>query len=267
MRRLIRLAGALICCLSLNVQAQSGFLPQARAFLLEFDGIPLWQKDADTALAPASLTKLMTALLVAEQARLDDVVTIGRAAAAETGSRIGLKPGEKLRQRDLLAAALIHSANDACHALADALAGSESAFVARMNQRAAQLGLNQTHFANACGHDQPKHRSSARDLAKLATQAMQLPVIAQYVALPTHEISTVGGGRKFPLTNKNALIGRYPGATGIKSGFTAGAGKCLIASAQRQGHRALLVLLDAENRWWDATDILDRAFAEHTPAS
>jgi D-alanyl-D-alanine carboxypeptidase (penicillin-binding protein 5/6) len=172
-----------------------------------------------------------------------------------------------LRVRDLLAAALIQSANDACHALADWLAGDEARFVELMNRRAGELGLKHTRFANACGHDRPGHQASARDLARLAERAMQAPTIAQLVALPGHEIGTADGSRRFSLTNKNALIGRYEGAIGIKSGFTARAGKCLIAAAQRDGRKVLLVMLNAGNRWWDASDTLDRAFAQLAPAS
>jgi D-alanyl-D-alanine carboxypeptidase (penicillin-binding protein 5/6) len=267
MHSFARLAGALLSCLCALAQAQPGFEPQARAYLIEADGKTLWEKNADQPLPPASLTKLMTALLVQERGGLDDVATVGRAAAAETGTRIGLKAGDKVRVRELLAAALIQSANDACHALADWAAGDQARFVALMNQRAKQLGLNHTHFANACGHDQARHRASARDLALLAKRAMEAPLIAQLVALPSQSIGTADGLRHFQLTNRNALIGRYPGAQGIKSGFTAQAGKCLIALAQRDDHRVLLVMLNAANRWWDASDMLDRAFAELPPAS
>jgi D-alanyl-D-alanine carboxypeptidase (penicillin-binding protein 5/6) len=209
----------------------------------------------------------MTALLVHEHGGLDEVAAIGPAAAAESGSRLGLKPGDKLRVRDLLAAALIQSANDACHALADWLAGDQARFVKLMNGRAAELGLRHTRYTNACGHDQPGHEASARDLARLAERAMQVPAIAQLVALPNLEIATADGTRRFSLTNKNALIGRYEGAIGVKSGFTARAGKCLIAAAQRDGRHVLLVMLNAGNRWWDASDTLDRAFAQLAPAS
>lgn len=256
------LAGAMLLLLCAPALAQPGFQPQARAYLIESEGRILREKDADRPLPPASLTKLMTALLVHERGGLDDIATVSRAAAAETGSRLGLKAGEKMRVRDLLAAALIHSANDACHALADWLAGDQARFVKLMNRRAGELGLTHSRYANACGHDQPGHQASARDLARLAERAMQEPTIAQLVAMPAHEVATTDGKRRFRLTNKNALIGRYEGAIGVKSGYTARAGKCLIAAVQRDGHRVLLVMLDAGNRWWDASDTLDSVFAE-----
>lgn len=266
-QRFVGLAGVLLCCLCVAAHAQPGFLPQARAYLVEGDGRTLWEKDADRPLPPASLTKLMTALLVHEHEGLDEIATVTPAAAAESGSRLGLKSGDKLRVRDLLAAALVHSANDACHALADWLAGDQARFVKLMNRRAAELGLKHTRFANACGHDQPGHQASARDLARLAERVMHAPTIARLVALPEHQIATADGVRRFILTNKNALIGRYEGAIGVKSGFTARAGKCLIAAAQRDGRHVLLVMLNAGNRWWDASDTLDRAFAELAPPS
>jgi D-alanyl-D-alanine carboxypeptidase (penicillin-binding protein 5/6) len=203
----------------------------------------------------------MTALLVLERERLEDVAAVGRTAAAETGSRLGLAVGERMRVSDLLAAALIVSANDACHALADWHAGSERAFVEQMNRRAAQLGLRATRFANACGHDAAGHYSSAQDLAKLAEAALRHPAFAELVARPTHTLHTADGRRRFALTNSNALIGRFPGAVGVKSGYTRKAGKCVIALAERDGVRVLLVLLNAPNRWWDAHGMLERAFA------
>jgi D-alanyl-D-alanine carboxypeptidase (penicillin-binding protein 5/6) len=198
---------------------------------------------------------------VLEHERANDVVQVGRSAAAETGSRLGLAAGERVRVSDLLAAALIASANDACHALADWHSGSERAFVERMNHRAAELGLRATRFANACGHDAPGHYSTAQDLAALTEAALRHPTFAALVARPTHAVHTADGHRRFDLVNSNALIGRFPGAIGVKSGYTRKAGKCVIALAERDGARVLLVLLGAPNRWWDAHGVLERAFA------
>jgi D-alanyl-D-alanine carboxypeptidase (penicillin-binding protein 5/6) len=162
---------------------------------------------------------------------------------------------------ELLAATLLGSANDACHALADHVAGNERRFVALMNARAERMGLYGTRFANACGHDDPGMRSTARDLARLAEAAMGNPVFARMAGLIAGEIATENGGRKFRLENKNELIGRYRGAAGVKTGFTRRAGKCLVAFAERDGRRVLLVLLDAPERWWKAEEMLDAAFA------
>ncbi|MBI1398072.1 MAG: D-alanyl-D-alanine carboxypeptidase [Betaproteobacteria bacterium] len=256
------LVGATLVVLVSSARAQVDPFPEiARAYLVELDGAPLWARHADEALAPASLTKLMTALLAAEAGAADQIVTVDDDAAAETGSRIGLRAGDRVRAGDLLAATLIGSANDACGALADWVAGSRQAFVERMNRRAAALGLSKTAFTNPCGHDAPGHLSTANDLAALAAEAMKVTAIASLVKRIDGEIATVDGTRRFRFDNRNALIGRYPGAVGVKSGFTARAGKCVIALARRDGHSALVVLLNAPDRWWTAHALLDRAFA------
>ena len=239
----------------------------AAAYLVKIGGREVWARNADTPLPPASLTKMMTALLVLERADLRSVATVSREAGRETGTRIGLAPGARMPVIDLLAATLLGSANDACHALADHVAGSETKFVALMNARARELGLSGTRFANACGHDDPGLYSTARDLARLAETAMGNPVFAKMVGLEDGWISTAGAGKKFSLENKNLLIGRYRGAIGVKTGFTGAAGKCLVALAARGGKRVLLVLLNAPDRWWKAEEILDAGFTHGPGAS
>lgn len=245
------------------VWAQPDVFPGvAAAYLVKADRQVLWEKAADKRLPPASLTKIMTALLVLEHYRPQQVVTVSRQAAAESGSRLGLRAGERMAAGDLLAATLIRSANDACHALADHVAGNETKFVALMNRRAGEWGLRDTHFTNACGHDHPGHYSSARDLAALAERARSEPVFEQLSSTLSLDIASADGRRRYSLENHNALIGRYPGAQGVKTGYTRKAGKCLVALVRRDGREVLLVLLNAPNRWWDAVDILDRALAE-----
>ncbi len=239
----------------------------AAAYLVKVDGREVWARNADAPLPPASLTKMMTALLVLERADLRSVATVSRKASRETGTRLGLAPGDRMPVIDLLAATLLGSANDACHVLADHVAGSEKKFVDIMNARARELGLSGTRFANACGHDAPGMRSTARDLARLAETAMGNPVFAKMTGLEDGWISTADGGEKFSLKNKNLLIGRYRGAIGVKTGFTGSAGKCLVALAERGGKRVLLVLLNAPDRWWKAEEILDAAFAHGSGAS
>lgn len=231
----------------------------ARAYVIEVDGIRRSEQAADLRLPPASLTKMMTGLLAIESGKQDGPVTISARAAAATGSRLGLRPGERMMAGDLLTAMLVSSANDACRAVAEWVAGSEAAFVEKMNRRAAALGLARTRFVNACGHDAEGHLSTASDMARLAWAAMALPEYARRAKMATAAITTVGGGRRFELANHNQLIGRFAGAYGVKSGFTAKAGKCLVAIAERDGHQALLVMLNAPNRWWDADAALDYA--------
>lgn len=232
----------------------------ARAFVIEIDGVRRSEHAAQRRLPPASLTKMMSGLLVIESGKPDGPVTISRYAAAATGSALGLRAGERMAAGDLLTAMLVGSANDACRALAEWVAGSEAAFVQRMNRRAVELGLRDTRFANACGHDAPGHHSTANDLARLARAAMALPDYARRAGMPAVTVRTTGG-RQFALQNRNALIGRFAGAYGVKTGFTAKAGKCLVAMAERDGHHVLLVMLNAGNRWWDADAALDYALS------
>jgi len=239
----------------------------AAAYLVKVDGRELWTRNADTPLPPASLTKLMTALLVLERADLRSVATVSTDASRETGTAIGLAPGDRMAVLELLAATVIGSANDACHVLADHVAGSETKFVALMNARARKMGLSRTRFANACGHDATGMRSTARDLARLAETAMGNPVFAKMAGVEESWIATADAGKRFPLRNSNLLIGRYRGAIGVKTGFTGAAGKCLVAFAERGGKRVLLVLLNAPDRWWKAEEILDAAFARGPAAS
>jgi len=251
----------LLVLATLAAAAEDAFPTVARAYAVEADAQLLWAGNADTPLPPASLTKIMTALLVLERGSLDSVVRVSSAAANERGARIGLRAGETMRVRDLLTAALLRSANDACHALADWHAGDEARFVAKMNARARSLNLAATRFANACGHDASSHLASARDLLALARAALRLPEFARLVSLRTAKIATADGKRHFDLRNTNALLGRLPGATGVKSGYTSLAGKCILALARRNGHEVLLVLLNAPERWWDAHGLAEAAFA------
>lgn len=239
----------------------------AAAYLVKVDGREVWARNPSTRLPPGSLAKMMTALLVLERADLRSVVTVSREASRETGTRLGLGAGDRMLVIELLAATLIGSANDACHVLAEHTAGSETKFVTLMNARAREMGLSDTRFANACGHDAPGMRSTARDLARLAETAMGNAVFAKMAGLEDGWISTADGGKKFPLENKNLLIGRYRGAVGVKTGFTGRAGKCLVALAERGGKRVLLVMLNAPDRWWKAEEILDAAFALGSGAS
>lgn len=241
------------------------FPHMAAAYLVQVDGQTLWGKQPALRLPPASLTKLMTALLVLDQVQPAAEVVVSRAAAGETGTRLGLRERERFRARDLLAAALIASANDACRALMDKVAGQQR-FVAMMNQRARLWGMADTHFSNGCGHDGPAHYSSARDLAVLAEKALAQPVIRELAARSELAIASIDGRQQHRLASTNALLGRCPGVIGLKTGHTRLAGNCLIAYAERGGRHVLLVMLNAPNRWWDAADIFTLAFGHGATA-
>jgi D-alanyl-D-alanine carboxypeptidase (penicillin-binding protein 5/6) len=261
MARYLLLIGLLLVCRMPLAQPDDPFPKVASAYLVQVDGALMWERQADLRLPPASLTKMMTALLLIEQGRLQETVTVSRTAARETGSRLKLVAGEQFRAADLLAAMLIASANDACHALADHAGGSEARFVQMMNRRAGEIGLRHTHFVNACGHDMPAHYSSARDLALLARELLKHPEVLPITSKPEAQIATLNGAREYRFASSNALIGRYAGALGLKTGFTAKAGKCLVAYVRRGETQVLLVMLHGNDRWWDAEDVMDIAFA------
>jgi len=236
------------------------------AYLVQVNGKTFREKNPDLRRAPASLTKIMTALVVLEKGQLDQVVTVSAAASRETGSRIGLRRGDRFKVRDLLAATLMASANDAARALADHQAGSQQAFVKQMNDRARSLNLQNTQFTNACGHDHKGLYTTANDLAILTERALRIPLFAELVAYRSMSITAVQGHRTYTLRNKNRLIGRYPGALGVKTGTTPNAGQCLVALAERGNTRVFLVLMADSNRWRTAPALLDAAFAAYSSA-
>lgn len=232
----------------------------AASYLIQVNGKTLWAHNPDRKLPIASITKIMTAIIVLERCRLDDIVTISNSVTTETGTRLWLKPGEKLKVRDLLAAALINSACDACVALADHVAGSQSKFVEMMNTRAVELGLKNTHFQNAAGHDHAENYSTANEITMLAKTALKDPFFAEMVSTDTKKITTTNGKRTFQLKNTNDMLGRFEGVRGVKTGFTSQAGKCLVSLASKKGIHVMLVLLNSPKRWQMADEMMKKAF-------
>ncbi len=217
-------------------------------YLVELkSGRVLLEKDATRRLPPASLTKIMTALIALESAPLQEVVKIDRRALVHPSS-LKFQPGEEFLLRDLLTAMLVSSANDACEAVAWHVGGDADQFVVMMNERARTLGLKNTHFTNACGFDAPGHYSTAADLAKLTEQALQEPVFSMMVRTIVRDIASVDGTRKVSLHSTNELL-LDPDVNGVKTGYTSKAGRCLIASMFKDGHRLLLVGLNVTDRW------------------
>lgn len=264
-----RLAGSLFLLALLlplpGMSKQSGPPPDpwpkaATAYLVVVNGAVLWARAPERSLPPASLTKIMTALLILEHWAPDEIVTTSPVAAAATGSRLGLQATDQLTMASAFEALLVNSANDACLALAEHIAGSVAGFVQRMNRRARELHLDATSFQNPCGFDAPGHRSSASDLYRLTILAMAQPEFVQVVQKTRITVGTVGG-RHFTKSSGNQLLGRLPGTIGVKSGFTSGAGKCLVALVRRGGDEVVVVLLNAPDRWWSASILVDDAFA------
>jgi serine-type D-Ala-D-Ala carboxypeptidase (penicillin-binding protein 5/6) len=239
----------------------------AASYLATVDGQVLWSHDIDTHRAPASLTKLLTALVLLDSHwSPDTILTVSHEAAHIEPERVGLRTGERVRAEDALTAMLVHSANDACMALVENAAPSLDVFAQRMNARATQLGMKDSHFVHPCGYDQPGQYSTARDLLRLALAAHSNPVIAEIAARSHASIRTIGG-RELKFKSTNQLLGRLEGVSGLKTGYTSQAGKCLIAVAQQNGHRVWLVLLDSHKRWWIAHRMILDAFtaAARTP--
>ena len=233
-------------------------------------GTVLYEKNAHEKLAPASVTKVMTMLLIMEaidagKIRWEDTVTTSEAAAAKGGSQIYLKVGETMSVSDMVKSIAVSSANDCACAMAEHISGSESAFVDLMNQRAAQLGMQDTHFVNCTGlddgEDAKSHLTSAYDIALMSRELMKNhPDIQKFTTI---WMDTVRQGA-FGLSNTNKLVRFYPGATGLKTGFTTGAGYCLSATAQREGLGLIAVVMGAETsqeRFSACKSMLDYGFA------
>jgi D-alanyl-D-alanine carboxypeptidase len=227
-------------------------------------GHALAAKNADARLAPASLTKMMTALVAVRRASLADSILATERSRSEP-SIIGLDPGDVLSLEDMLYGLLLPSGNDAALAIAENIGGgSIDTFVGWMNDQAAAMGLKNTHFANPHGLDQPGHYSSARDMAAIGRALMAEPALASIVATPRH---VVAGPPLYLFRNSNPILGTVPTIDGIKTGFTDDAGRCFAVSATRDGRRIIAVVLNSPNIGLDAQALLDAEFAASRPAA
>lgn len=244
-------------------------LPAKSAILIEQEsGRVLFEKNADEVLPPASITKVMTLLLVMEaldegRISIDDMVTCSEHAESMGGSQIWFKAGEQMTVDDLLKATAISSANDASVALAEMIAGSEEAFVGLMNERAQQLEMTNTHFVNATGLDAEGHVTTARDIATMSRELLRHPKITEYSSVWMSELRD----GQTQLVNTNKLVRFYDGCTGLKTGTTNGAGSCLSASATRKGMSLVAVTLGSPTsaeRFSAARGLLDYGFANYT---
>lgn len=222
--------------------------------------VVLASEGADEPRAMASTTKMMTSLLAIEHGGLDDEVRVSDDAAAIGEAEVDLEPGEVLTLRQLVTALMIRSANDASIAVAEHVSGSEEAFVARMNERAAELGLESTQFANPHGLDAPGHFSSAEDLLTLARVAMDQPLFAELARTRRAVLPPDSTGDVRVVVATNQLLGEYPGLIGVKTGFTSAAGLCLVSVARRDGRTLYAVVLGSEAHFADTTALLDHGF-------
>ncbi|MDF2546435.1 MAG: D-alanyl-D-alanine carboxypeptidase [Anaerosolibacter sp.] len=252
-----------------NIDARSAILMDAST------GTILYEKNIHDKLPPASVTKVMTMLLTMEaldqkQIALEDKVLISQRSSSMGGSQLYLEPGEEKTIEELLKGISVASANDACVALAEHLSGTEEMFVKRMNERAKELGMNDTQFMNTNGLPQEGHYTSAYDIAIMSKELLKYPKIHEWltiwmstmkVGLPDKKITTL------ELTNTNKLIRSYPGANGIKTGFTSDAMYCLSASASRNGLNLIAVILGSPTsqvRFEEAKKLLNFGFATYS---
>lgn len=261
-----------------------GLLPlQAKAAALEVEaksallmdvatGTVLFEQNSHEALAPASVTKVMTMLLIMEaidsgKLGWSNTITASETAAAKGGSQVYLKVGETMTAEEMVKSIAVSSANDCACAMAEHLAGSESAFVEMMNARAKELGMNDTHFVNCTGlddgEDASAHKTSAHDIALMSRELLKHhPDIKKFTTI---WMDTIRGG-SFGLSNTNKMVRFYNGCTGLKTGFTQAAGYCLSASAQREDLELIAVVMGCENsqkRFAACKSMLDYGFANY----
>ncbi len=229
-------------------------------------GTVLLEHNADEKRAPASVTKVMTLLLIMEaldrgMLTPDQLIPVSAAAAGMGGSQVYLKEGEQLSVREMLKCIAVVSANDCCVAMAEAISGSVTAFVGEMNRRAAELGMINTHFNSCTGLDTEEHYTTARDIAIMSRELMRHPEIMEFTTIWTDSIR----GGSFGLSNTNRLVRYYDGATGLKTGYTADAGYCLSATATRENVLLIAVVMGgstSNERFEDAKALLNYGFSK-----
>ncbi|MBP2655693.1 MAG: dacB 3 [Firmicutes bacterium] len=253
------LAGSLtpVYAAALAVKARAAILLDAKT------GQVLYNKNMDARNAPASTTKIMTAILAIESGRLNEPVKISISAAATRGSSMNLYPGQIISLHELLTGLLMRSGNDAAVAIAQHLAGTVDAFVVLMNKKAVELGANNTHFSNPHGLSAPGHYSSAHDLAILARYALSIPKFAEIVSTKETQIEWLdqrGREKDVNLRNTNKLLWMLDEADGIKTGTTGEAGPCLVSSATRGNQKLIAVVLNDHSRWYDSMQLLKYGF-------
>lgn len=261
---------------SLDLDSQASLYPKLKSqpdfdnlsskAVLVFDpdsAVVLYQKNSDTKLLPASTQKLMTAVVALENCSMDKVVSVVGQFEKE-GSQMGLVEGEHITVRSLMYGLLINSGNDAASVLAQNCASDEQDFVALMNKKAAEIGMKNTHFANPTGLDDEGLYSTALDLGRLASYAMQQRAIAQIVSVSQASVADASLSIWHPLHNVNRLLGQIQGLLGIKTGETAGAKENLISLTRRGNHSLIVIVLGSNDRFGETTRLIDWFFTNTT---
>ncbi len=219
----------------------------------------LYSKEGDKQVSPASLTKVMTALLAIQSGKMNHQITITREMTKVKPTIAGYKHGDVIILSDLVKAAMIKSDNDAAKAIAIAVGGSEENFVAQMNRYAQSIGMRHTHFSNPCGYDEKDHYSTPNDLMKMTEFAIRNSTFNAISRLNVYTYYSQNNHRKFYAYTHNRLLNRYEYAVGVKTGFTNKAGACLIARAKKNGHDCLIVMMNSKvDRWKTAKSIFEK---------
>ena len=261
---------AAVCFLSFGAMAvtaraaQMGAVSAGEAVLEVSSQRLLWEKDADRVLPMASTTKILTALIIAEECDPEAVVCVPEEAVGVEGSSVYLVAGEKLTVRDLLYGLMLRSGNDCAETLALYHSGSIRAFAGHMNERARQLGAGNSHFCNPHGLPAEGHCTTAADLAKIAAHALQNELFSEIVSARSWRVEDGGCGYARLWNNKNKMLSMYDGADGVKTGYTKEAGRCLVTSATRGGMRLVSVVLDSPSMYERSSEILDSAFSRYS---
>lgn len=222
--------------------------------------VPMFELNINARLRPASITKLMTALVALDHYDLDQILTVENLVPNEQEADMGLKIGDKLTVRNLLHGLLVRSGNDAAMTLADNFPGGIENFVSLMNQKALELNMNSTRFENPTGLDSPGHLTTAGDLSLLATEALKNDFINQTVRISYIKIKDFEGNKVYELQNINQLLGYTFGVDGVKTGYTQDAGQCLITSVSRNNHRIIIVLLKSQDRFGESAKLIEWVF-------
>jgi D-alanyl-D-alanine carboxypeptidase (penicillin-binding protein 5/6) len=238
------------------VQASASILIESKT------GAVLFAKNEDERRAPASTTKMMTAIVALEKGNLNQIVKVSRRAANTPGSSIWLRAGERISIRELLKGMMLQSGNDGSMAVAEGISGSMESFVDLMNRKAKEIGALNTNFRNPHGLRAPSHYTTALDLALIARYGLAKPPFAGLVKQKTAIIKWAEQSREIGVTNTNRLLWGLEGADGVKTGTTNEAGHCLVASATRDGKQLIAVVLNSGNRWGDCGRLLEYGFRE-----
>lgn len=237
-----------------TVSAQSAIVMDAAS------GRVLYEKNAEQQRGMASTTKIMTAIVALEYGSLSDTVKVSAAAAGVEGSSMYLSAGEEITLESLLYGLMLVSGNDAAAAIAEHVGGTEAKFVELMNQKAKEIGAENTHFDNPHGLSTDTHYTTARDLAKITAYGLRNPKFAEIVSTKSKQVPWAGKPYQRQLTNHNKLLSQYQGCIGVKTGFTKATGRCLVSAAERDNLTLVCVTLNAPDDWNDHTRMLEYAF-------